>query len=162
MEKRIEHVKDVEGQNYLAIKIEKSDIDKSTNSIDKFLIDLKSRIDEEEFELYTDNQEKRDKGEHHITVINVMDYSRLTKAMGMDKFVEAIQHILEYEIDDLQMLGVGKAESKGNTSYFIVCESDKLDAVRTRFELTKQDFHITIGFDKKDVFGVVKDKSSLL
>jgi hypothetical protein len=91
-----------------------------------------------------------------------MDYGRLTKAMGMDKFVEAIQHVLEYEIDDLQMLGVGKAESKGNTSYFIVCESDKLDAVRTRFELTKQDFHITIGFDKKDVFGVVKDKSSLL
>ena len=28
MEKRIEHIKDVGGQNYLAIKIEKSDIDK--------------------------------------------------------------------------------------------------------------------------------------
>ena len=60
------------------------------------------------------------------------------------------------------MLGVGKAESKGNTSYFVVCESDKLDAVRTRLGLPKQDLHITIGFDKRDVFGVVKDKSSLL
>jgi hypothetical protein len=162
MEKRIEHVKDVNGQNYLAIKIEKSDIDKSSNSIDKFLIDLKSRIDEEEFELYTDNQEKRDKGEYHITVISVMDYGRLTKAMGMDKFVTALQPVLEYVIDDIDMLGVGKAEGKGNTTYFVVCESDKLGAVRTRFELPKQDFHITIGFDKKDVFGVVKDKSSLL
>ena len=155
MEKRIEHVKDVNGQNYLAIRIEKSDID-------KFLIDLKSRIGDDAFELYTRNQETRDKSEHHITVISVMDYGRLTKSMGMDKFVSALQPILEYEIDDLDMLGVGKAESKGNTSYFVVCESDKLDAVRTRLGLPKQDLHITIGFDKRDVFGVVKDKSSLL
>lgn len=161
MENKIEHVKDVNGQNYLAIKIDKSDID-------KFQIDfgdrkgLKSHIGDEAFEIYTGNQQKRDNGEYHITVINVMDYGRLTKSMGMDKFVSALQPILEYEIDDLDMLGVGKAESKGNTSYFVVCESDKLDAVRTRFGLPKQDFHITLGFDKKDVFGVTKDKSSLL
>jgi hypothetical protein len=155
MKKRIEHVKDAIGQNYLAIKIDSLELH-------PFMDHLRSLLRKEDFDLYTRNQKTRDKEEHHITVINVMDYGRLTKAMGMDKFVEAIQHVLEYEIDDLQMLGVGKAESKGNTSYFIVCESDKLDAVRTRFELTKQDFHITIGFDKKDVFGVVKDKSSLL
>ncbi len=155
MEKRIEHIKDVGGQNYLAIKIEKSDID-------KFLTDLKSHIGDEAFEIYTGNQQKRDNEKYHITVINVMDYGRLTKSMGIDKFVSALQPILEYVIDDLNMLGVGKAEGKGNTSYFVVCESDKLDAVRKRFELPKQDFHITIGFDKKDVFGVQKDSNSLI
>ena len=155
MEKRIEHIKDVNGQNYLVIKIEKSDINKC-------LIDLKSHIGDDAFEIYTSNQQNRDKGEYHITIINVMDYGRLTKSMGMDKFVTALQPVLEYVIDDIDMLGVGKAEGKGNTTFFVVCESDKLDAVRTRFELPKQDFHITIGFDKKDVFGVAKDKSSLL
>ena len=87
-----------------------------------------------------------------------MEYGKLTKAMGMDKFVAALQPVLEYEIDDLEMLGVGKAEAKGNAAYFVVCQSDKLDALRDRFELPKQDFHITLGFDKKDVFGVPKNE----
>lgn len=150
---RIEYIKDINGQNYLAIKVELSN--------KPFLDRLESELGED-FLLYTGNQIARDGGKYHITVINVMDYGRLTKSMGMDKFVSALQPILEYEIDDLDMLGVGKAESKGNTSYFVVCESDKLDAVRKRFGLPKQDLHITIGFDKNDVFGVVKDKSSLL
>ena len=151
---RIEYIKDINGQNYLAIKVELS-------NIQPFLDRLESELGED-FLLYTGNQIARDGGKYHITVINVMDYGRLTKSMGMDKFVSALQPILEYVIDDLSMLGVGKAEAKGNTTYFVVCESDKLDAVRKRFGLPKQDFHITLGFDKKDVFGVTKDKSSLL
>ena len=150
---RIEYIKDINGQNYLAIKVELSN--------KPFLDRLESELGED-FLLYTGNQIARDGGKYHITVINVMDYGRLTKSMGMDKFVSALQPILEYEIDDLDMLGVGKAESKGNTSYFVVCESDKLDAVRTRFGLPKQDFHITLGFDKRDVFGVTKDANTLL
>ena len=151
---RIEYIKDINGQNYLAIKVELS-------NIQPFLDRLQSELGED-FLLYTSNQIARDGGKYHITVINVMDYGRLVKSLGMDKFLSGLESILEYEIDDLDMLGVGKAESKGNTSYFVVCESDKLDAVRTRFGLPKQDFHITIGFDKNDVFGVTKDKSSLL
>ena len=151
---RIEYIKDINGQNYLAIKVELS-------NIQPFLDRLESELGED-FLLYTGNQIVRDGGKYHITVINVMDYGRLVKSLGMDKFLSGLEPILEYEIDDLDMLGVGKADSKGNTSYFVVCESDKLDAVRTRFGLPKQDFHITLGFDKKDVFGVTKDKSSLL
>jgi len=151
MKHYIEHVKDTIGQNYLAIKI---------NSIElgPFMDMLRGILGDEAFELYTGNQQARDGGEHHITVINAMDYGRLTKSMGMDKFVEALQPILEYEIDDLQMLGVGKAEAKGNTAYFVVCQSDILDTIRDRFGLPKQDFHVTLGFDKKDVFGVPKNQ----
>ena len=119
---------------------------------------LRGILGDEAFDLYTGNQQARDGGEHHITVINAMDYGRLTKSMGMDKFVEALQPVLEYEIDDLKMPGIGKAEAKGNTAYFVVCQSDKLDAVRTRFELAKHDFHATLGFDRKDVFGVPKNQ----
>jgi hypothetical protein len=151
---RIEYIKDIDGQNYLAIKVELS-------NIQPFLDRLQSELGKD-FLLYTGNQIARDGGKYHITVINVMDYGRLVKSLGMDKFLSALEPILEYEIDDIDMLGVGKAEGKGNTTYFIVCESDKLDAVRTRFNLSKQDFHVTLGFDKKDVFGVTKDKSSLL
>lgn len=151
MTRHIEHVKDAVGQNYLAIKIDSLELH-------PFMDHLRSLLGKEDFDLYTSNQATRDKGKHHITVINVMEYGRLTKTMGVDKFVEALQPVLEYEIDDLQMLGVGKAEAKGNTAYFVVCDSDKLDAVRTRFELPKKDFHVTLGFSLKDVFGVPKNR----
>jgi len=147
----VEHVKDAIGQNYLGIKIDKLEAL-------PFLERLKSILNEEEYDLYTGNQQARDHGVYHMTVINAMDYGRLTKSMGMDKFVAALQPIFEYEIDDLEMLGVGKAESKGNAAYFVVCQSDKLEALRDRFELPKHDFHITLGFDKKDVFGVPKNE----
>jgi hypothetical protein len=147
----VEHVKDINGSNYLGIKIDKLEVL-------PFLDKLRSVLGKEDYDLYTQNQQTRDHGVYHMTVINVMDYGRLTKAMGMDKFVAAIQPIFEYEIDDLEMLGVGKAEAKGNTTYFVVCQSDKLEAIRTRFELPKHDFHITLGFNQKDVFGVPKNE----
>jgi hypothetical protein len=147
----VEHIKDAIGQNYLGIKINNLDIL-------PFLDKLRSVLSKEDYDLYTQNQQARDHGVYHMTVISVMDYGRLTKSMGMDKFVAALQPIFEYEIDDLEMLGVGKAEAKGNTAYFVVCQSDKLEAIRTRFELSKHDFHITLGFDKKDVFGVPKNE----
>jgi hypothetical protein len=149
--KYVEHIKDTNGNNYLAIKIENLEIL-------PFLDKLRSFLSKEDYDLYTGNQQARDHGVYHMTVINVMDYGRLTKMMGIDKFVAALQPVLEYEIDDLEMLGIGKAEAKGNMAYFVVCQSEKLDAIRTRFELPKHDFHITLGFNQKDVFGVPKNE----
>jgi sulfatase maturation enzyme AslB (radical SAM superfamily) len=72
--------------------------------------------------------------------------------------LELCKQSKNYEIDDLEMLGVGTAAKGDNRTYFIVCNSDKLDAVRTRFGLGNQDFHTTLGFKDKDVFGVPKNK----
>jgi hypothetical protein len=56
------------------------------------------------------------------------------------------------------MRGVGTATKSGNTTYFIVCKSDKLDAIRSRYDIPKFDFHVTLAFNPKDVFGVPKNK----
>ena len=146
-----DHIKDTLGNNYIGIKIDRLEML-------PFLDKLRSILGKEDFDIYTGNQQARDHGSYHMTVINVMDYGRLTKSMGMDKFVAALQPVLEYEIDDLQMLGVGKAEARGNAAYFVACQSDKLDAIRDRFGLPKHDFHITLGFNQKDVFGVPKNQ----
>lgn len=147
----VTYVKDVIGNNYLGIKFDK-------NSISRFLDELKEIIGEDDFEVFTGNQQKRDRGSHHLTVINVMDYNRLAKSMGVDKFVNSLDSVLKYEIDDLKMMGIGTAEKNGNRTYFIVCQSDKLDAIRTRYNLKQHDFHITLGFKHKDVFGVRKNE----
>jgi len=147
----VTYIKDTIGNNYLGIKIDKS-------TIDPFLNDLKEIIGDSDFEEYTSYQQKRDHGSYHITVINVMDYNRLAKEIGMDKFVNSLDMVMKYEIDDLKLLGIGTAERNGNRAYFIVCESDKLDAIRDRYRLPKQDFHVTLGFKHKDVFGVRKNE----
>jgi hypothetical protein len=146
----INHIRDVIGNNYLGIKFDKEVINPFLKELEEILGD-----DYEEFVSY---QQKRDSGSHHMTVINVIDYNKLIKEMGMDKFTNSLENVFRYEIDDIKMLGIGTAERNGNRSYFIVCRSEKLDALRKRYGLKEHDFHITLGFRYKDIFGVPKNE----
>jgi hypothetical protein len=145
------HIRDTVGSNYLGINIPKG-------VIDPFLDELLEIIGEDDYEVFTKNQQNRDHDSYHITVINVMEYNSLTKKMGMDKFVNSLDNILKYEIDDLKMLGVGTAQKNENITFFVVCESEKLKAIRDRYELPNQYFHTTLGFKFKDVFGIRKNE----
>lgn len=145
------YLKDSIGANYVGINIPES-------IVEVHLQRLKEILGEEDFQIFTSNQKKRDHNSYHVTVINVMDYNRLSKEMGMSKFIESLELAFKYPVEDLEMLGLGTASAKDNRTYFVVCQSDSLDAVRTRFNLPGHDFHITLGFDKKDVFGVPKNE----
>ena len=147
----VNYLKDRLGNNYLGLKI-------PIDIIQPFLVKLKDILGEVDYNIFTENQIKRDGGHYHITVINVMDFNRLSKKLSIDKFVNSLDLIFKYPIDDLKLLGIGRVQKDENVAYFVVCDSDKLDAVRTRFELPKQDFHITLGFSLKDVFGVPKNE----
>ena len=147
----LQYLKDTIGNNYIGIQV-------PNGTVTPFLNELKSIIGDDDFKSYTDNQQKRDHGDYHITVINVMEYNALSKSMGIDKFINSLDPIFKYEIDDLKMMGVGTATKNENRSYFIVCQSDNLEAIRDRYELPKRDFHITLGFLHRDVFGVRKNQ----
>jgi hypothetical protein len=144
------YLKDTIGNNYVGINIPEA-------VVEPHLEKLKEILGEEDFQIFTQNQKNRDHGRYHITVINVMDCNRLSKEMGMVNFVKSVELAFEYPVEDLELLGLGTASKNDNTAYFIVCSSDSLDAVRTRFNLNKQDFHTTLGFNTKDVFGVPKN-----
>jgi hypothetical protein len=144
------YLKDTIGNNYVGINI-------PSEVVQPHLEKIKEILGEEDFEIFTQNQKTRDHGHYHITVINVMDCNRLSKEMGMANFVKSVELAFEYPVEDLEMLGVGMASKNDNKAYFIVCSSDSLDAVRTRYNLSKQDFHVTLGFNTKDVFGVPKN-----
>lgn len=147
----ITHITDFIGQNYLGIKI-------PNESLQSYLNELKEVLGEEDYKVFTENQQTRDKGEYHITVINVADYNRVCKEVGIDKFVSSLDAIFKYPIDDLKFMGIGTATRNENRAFFIVCNSDKLEAVRKRYELNDHDFHITLGFSPRDVFGVRKNE----
>lgn len=144
------HLKDIIGNNYIGINI-------PNDFVHPYLKELKDILGDSNFEIFTKNQQNRDHGNYHITVINVMDYNKLHKA-DMKGFVNSLDKIFKYEIDDLKFLGIGTAQRNENKSYFIVCNSEKLNAIRNRYELPPHDFHITLGFNFKDVFGVRKNE----
>jgi hypothetical protein len=144
------YIRDTIGNNYLGIKMPEG-------ITEPFLNELKDLIGSD-YDEFINYQKNRDHGQHHMTVINVMDYNRLSKEMGVDKFINSLEPIFKYEIDDIKMMGLGTAERNGNRAYFIVCQSDKLDAIRKRFNLPNHDFHVTLGFKHKDVFGVPKNE----
>lgn len=150
MTHKLTYLKDAVGNNYVGINI-------PNEHVEPHLEKLKEILGEEDFEIFTQNQKTRDHGHYHVTVINVMDCNRLSKEMGMANFVKSVELAFDYPVEDLELLGVGMASKNTNTAYFIVCSSDSLDAVRTRFNLPKQDFHVTLGFNTKDVFGVPKN-----
>lgn len=146
----VTYVKDVIGNNYLGIKI-------GDELIAPFVEQMKEHTGDE-FDEYRQIKENRDRGDNHITVMNVADYNRMSKKHGLDKFVSSLDSIFKFQIDDLKLMGLGSASRNGNTSYFVVCKSEKLDSIRERYELREHDFHITIGFKYKDVFGVRKNE----
>lgn len=146
----VTYIKDRIGNNYLGIKV-------PNGTVEPFLKELKDIIGND-YDDFVQNQQSRDGGSYHMTVINVMDYNKLTKELGMDKFVNSLDKVFKYEIDDIKMMGVGTTERGGNRTYFIVCKSDKLDAIRNRYNLPQHDFHVTIGFKHRDVFGVRKNE----
>lgn len=145
----LSYIKDTIGNNYLGIKIEKP-------LVEPYLNELKEILGSE-YDTYTNLQQQRDHGSYHITVINVMDYNKLSK-QGIDQFINSLETVMKYPIDDLQMLGVGTAQNNENRAYFIVCRSEKLQAIRKRYNLPEQDFHVTLGFKFKDVFGLRKNE----
>lgn len=147
----ITHIRDVLGNNYLGIDI-------PINIIQPFLNELRDILGDEDYNKFTEQQIKRDGGHYHITITNVIDYNRLSKNLGIDNFVNSLDPILKYPIDDLKLLGIGRSQKNENIAFYIVCQSDKLDAVRDRFNLPKQDFHITLGFLWKDIFGIRKNE----
>lgn len=145
----ITYIKDSIGYNYLGLKIQ-----------DEMVIPYLEKFKEVTGDQYDNlvlNQQIRDNEEYHITIINVSEYNKLLKEMGSN-FINSLHNIFNYDIDDLELLGIGSANRNNNIAYFIVCKSEKLDAIRTRYNLSKKDFHITIGFSKKDIFGVNKSE----
>lgn len=146
---RLTYLKDVLGNNYIGLDVDE-------NIVVPFLSDMEEILGKIQYSEYINNQKKRDGDKYHLTLINVAECNNLYQTMGVDKFVNSVELIFDYPIDDLKFMGLGKASKNENTAYFVVCKSEKLQAVRKRFGLDEKDLHITIGFKHKDVFGVSK------
>lgn len=149
MKVRLEYLKDIVGNNYIGVNIY-SDI------VTPYLSQLEELL-EDDYDTYITNQSNRDHGKHHITVINVMEYNKISKEVGFDKFINSLEKYFDTEFE-INLMGVGTAERNENRTYFVVVKSDDLQELRKIFSLPEIDLHITLGFKWKDVFGVRKNE----
>lgn len=149
----ISTIKDVLGNTYIAVKFLNQDY--INDIIDQWVYDIDNTDDIVKHRLdMVSNQVQRDDANHHLTLISVMDIGKTDQ--------KNIQMILGDEVS-MKLCGIGKAidTKKNNEAHFIVVESEDLQNIRMHLDLNPIDFHITIGFDKKDVFGQNKGKDSI-
>ncbi len=149
---RLQYLKDVMGNNYVGVNIQHNEIEPCLNDLKEYLNDDKY------YDIVTEYQQCRDSNHWHVTVINLFEFNALAKTIGMRQLLERIDVMFKMEIEDLLMKGIGKADKYNNIAYFAIVESDFLSSVRDSFNLPTADFHCTIGFYKKDVHGVRKNK----
>lgn len=157
MKYKLDYIKDVFDNTYVGVKIKKDDIH-------SYMKDLKEVLGDDDYKIYTENQQTRDnRGDnfytHHITVVNVFTMNKLMASPNSVKYVEYIDNVINnIEISDIKFKGIGMAKKEDNTTFFIVVESDMLHEFQKNIGIEPTDLHITIGFNKKDVFGVRKNQ----
>lgn len=142
---KLEWLVDSIGQNYIGVKI-------PSNLTIPYMEQMRDILGED-YKKYTDNQKVRDGNQYHITVINVAETNKLIGELGVDDFLETIQ----VENIHIDFRGLGTANRGVSRAFFIVVDSPQLHKVRASLNLNEKDFHITLGFNPKDVFGVRKN-----
>lgn len=106
------------------------------------------------FSDYRRAQQQRDH-QFHITLVNPFELKALDN--------EQVSLLLKSKPISFALLGLGKVEkSSTQATYFVVAESEQAQSLRKYLALPEKDFHLTLGFNQQDVFGVNKDRSTLI
>jgi len=139
----VKELTDNKGLKYLAGIVSRAEVE-------QYLTQMQQLLDDE-FEEYRQAQVIRDHGLFHLTIVNPYEYQAMTDKTSMVG-----------EKLPVQLLGLGKVSKGNHTAYFVVASSTQGQFLRQKQILAKKDFHITLGFDAQDVFGVSKGKDTLI
>ena len=139
----IKELADNQGLKYLAGLVNKADIE-------QYLTKMKIILGDE-YESYRQHQSARDHSFFHVTLVNPYEYQPLS-----DK-----GNIINQKIR-VQLQGLGRVSKGDNSTYFVVASSPDGQYLRRKFLLKEKDFHVTLGFKSQDVYGVAKDKTTLI
>ena len=121
------------------------------NSVDlKIYLSQMAQILGDEFTLYRQNQATRDHQAFHMTLINPYEYQALTSDVAIGSTLS------------VSLLGLGRVSSKDKTTFFVVSHSPQAQKYRQSLTLKNKDFHVTLGFNPSDIYGVNKGKGSLI
>lgn len=140
---KIRQLTDNQGNKYLGGIISKAELN-------KYLEQLKLILGND-YKQYRQNQIARDHNAFHVTLVSPPEFQNInkTKLAGIKSIRVSLQ-------------GLGRVSQGDKTSYFVVANSSDGDFYRDKLLLPKKDFHVTLAFDPSDIYGVKKDKSTLI
>ena len=140
---KITELTDNTGLVYLGAVVNKADLSPYLTQLAKHL--------GSEYKHYRQQQAKRDHQQFHMTLINPYEYQTIdtNKRMNTKNL-------------KVTLLGLGKVSSGEKTTYYIVAQSDDGQLFRQKLVLKPKDFHVTLGFNPQDVYGVSKGIETLL
>ncbi|MGL1959614.1 MAG: hypothetical protein OCD00_20240 [Colwellia sp.] len=114
-----------------------------------------------DFEHYRQNQATRDHQQFHMTIINPYEYQTMDKNKLVEILGESFNHSFIKPLT-IKLLGVGSASKDDKKTYFVVANSDDGQLIRQVLLLKPKDFHVTLGFNPSDIYGVNKDIKTLI
>jgi hypothetical protein len=141
---QIEIVKltDNSGLTYVGGKISAVDLEPYLSQMKLILGD--------DFSLYRQNQSARDHHTFHMTLINPYEYQSLTKKVA---FGETLS---------ISLRGLASVSTEDKKTFFVVAQSLEAKSYRQNLVLNNKDFHVTLGFNPSDIYGVNKGIESLV
>lgn len=146
---KITTLQDNKGQKYLGALVSRADLL-------PYLTQLQQLI-AEDFNRYRALQAARDHQLFHLTILSPSEYQFADKVI-----VEKLLSADFYQSINVTLLGLGKVAQDNKTSFFVVAQSADAQLIRQRFLLSAKDFHITLGFNPGDIYGVNKGISTLI
>ena len=150
---QVRKLADSQGQTYLGALISRAELLPYLTQLKNILTD--------DFEKYRANQAARDHQSFHVTLINPIEYQHVDKQL-VEQLLNPSTNTNVLSHLQVTLLGLGKAETLDKSSYFVVAQSSDAQLIRQRFLLSHKDFHVTLGFEPSDIYGVKKDSTTLI
>ena len=125
-----------------------------------YLAELEQLLDDD-FQLYRAMQAARDHQLFHMTLLSPREYQLADKILVEKLLAPDFNSHFSSQLN-VTLLGLGKVELDNKTTFFVVAQSGDAQLIRQRFLLKNKDFHVTLGFNPNDIYGVKKDNSTLI
>lgn len=121
-------------------------VDVDARNVASYLSELENYLGDYLYEKVRRNKIKRDGNTFHITVVASHQLEKL------DIKLDGRNHKID-------LIGLGSVNME---VFYIVAKSKSLDSYRVSLGLEKLDYHVTLGFCRRDIHGVPKDETTLL
>lgn len=150
---KVSLLKDSQGQEYLGAIINRAELS-------PYLVQLLQVLGES-FEKFRSLQSARDHQLFHMTLLSPPEFQLADKSLVNKLLDPAFNSNFSSQLN-VTLLGLGKVVADQKQTYFVVAQSNDAQLIRQRFLLNNKDFHVTLGFNPSDIYGVKKDSSTLL
>jgi hypothetical protein len=149
----VTQLKDSQGQVYIGAIVSRAELLVYLTALEQILGD--------EFKTYRALQAARDHQLFHMTILSPKEYQLADKSLVEKLLAPGFNSQFSSQLN-VTLLGLGKVDKGAEKTFFVVAQSSDAQLIRQRFLLKNKDFHITLGFNPNDIYGVKKDVSTLI